>query len=141
MSPRMPRSPAGNDRTSVVVWTRRNRPLSARMRLSVVTATVTAPRARAGATRASHTASARPAAGARPTLSTRSADSPIPAGRHGIVGPNDLLHQLVAHHVRVVEVDEPDALHVLHDPERLDQAGCPGVGQVDLRDVPGHHGL
>ena len=38
------------------------------------------------------------------------------AGRRvGVVGLDDLLHQLVADDVRVVEVDEADALDVLHD--------------------------
>src|SRR5436190_24229596 len=128
MSPSIPFSSAGNDSTSVACRRRRKRLFKARTRASVVTATVTAPRARTGATVSSHTDSARPAAGGRPTMSMRSADSPIPAGRRGIVGPDDLLHQLVAHDVGVVEVDEPDAVHVLHDTQGLDQTRRLGIG-------------
>ena len=55
----------------------------------------------------------------------------------GAVGLDDPLHQLVAHHVALVEVHEGDALDLAEDAQRLDQAGRTAVRQVDLGDVAG----
>ena len=113
--------------------------LSARTRASGTRATVTAPRARAGATPASQRAEPGRAHAARVTTSTarrdgraasadRSAGGESPSAIRrgpfecGVVRLDDLLHQLVAHDVLVVEVDEADALDVLDDLQRLDQA-------------------
>src|SRR5687768_12953585 len=113
---------------------------------------VTPPRARAGATAWSHAArpGARTPAGS--TMSTsragRARVAPVD-GRSGrperrrtpeprllspsaialtrstaerVVSLHNRLHQLVTHDVAIIEVDEPDAVDVLDDPERLDQA-------------------
>src|SRR5262245_9695749 len=106
-------------------------------------ATVTLPRARTGAMRASQA----PRPGARTpretTVSMRSLDpgsriqdpgfgfslglrllslSAIRSGvRMAVVGLHDLLHQLVPHDILVVEIDEADSLDVPHDAKRVHQ--------------------
>src|SRR4030095_12564002 len=52
---------------------------------------------------------------------------------------DDLLHQLVAHDVLVVEPDERDALDVADDLHRFDQARRAAGGQIDLGNVAGNH--
>src|SRR4051812_24918435 len=101
------------------------------------------PRAVAGATRRSHAArpGARRPAGSRTSISRLLSPSIAAGTAERIVGLDDLLHQLVADDVAVVEVDEADAVDVLHDPQRLDQAGGLRIRQIDLRDVAGHHRL
>src|SRR5437867_1242349 len=131
------------------------------MRVSLTRAMVTSPRARAGATRRSHSASPRMRSG-RPrssTTTTRKEKADLPRrsapcvlAREGgsgaavsirelLVGLDDLLHELVAHNIPIVEVNERDALDVADDLHRLDQAGGATDRQVDLCDVPGNHGF
>src|SRR5688572_3195822 len=76
----------------------------------------------------------------RPDLLLR---APIPTARvrDGIVGLDDLLDEPVTHHVLVVEIDEADAVDVLHDPECFDEAGFARLRQIDLGDVAGDYGL
>src|SRR5262245_10487423 len=117
------------------------------MTRSGTTATVTEPVARAGTDFASQ--APRPVVGpprsARPRASvttTRSiSGGGFAAEAVGLVRLDDLLHERVPDDVALVEVDRPDALHVCHDLERLDEAGHPARRQVDLRDVAGDDGL
>src|SRR5262249_54187350 len=127
--PRDGASPDGNDSTSVAASFRRYRRFNTRLRASPTTATWTTPRARGGAARSSH--AARPgAAPARPrssATSTRSRGEPsgmraAVAVRERLVRLHDLLHQLVADDVAVVEVDERDAVDRADDLHRLDEA-------------------
>src|SRR4051812_17346992 len=127
------------------------------MRASLTSATLTAPRARDGATRRSHAARPGTATG-RPWWSTTDTDKDLPAVARailrrakvgsgmlgvrrgvGLVGLDDLLHQLVADDVAVVELDELDPFDAAADFHRLDQPGHPSGRQVDLRDVAGDH--
>ena len=48
---------------------------------------------------------------------------------------DDVLYQLVPHDVLLVEVDEPDPVHVLHDLQHFDKTRHAGVGEIDLSDV------
>src|SRR4029078_12837332 len=107
-------------------------------------AIVTSPPTRAGATRFSQ--AARPGARrARPraaTTLTCKADrfrppddmaAPGPravAGLEGFVRLDDVLHQLVAHDVTVVEVHEGDALDLREILQRLDERPPPARGQA-----------
>ena len=52
-----------------------------------------------------------------------------------IVGFDNVLHQLVADHVPLVEIDEFDALDVAQNLPHLNQAGDPFRRQIHLRDV------
>ncbi len=67
--------------------------------------------------------------------------TPFRAALVAVVGPDDLLHQGVAHHVHLGEVADLDALDPPKDVAGLHQAAHRAVGQVHLRDVPGDHGL
>src|SRR5215204_4935882 len=101
------------------------------MRRSVTRAMATSPRRRAGARRASQRATP-PSATARPRPSvTVTTKLLLPGSTVRFVRLDDLLHQLVPHHVLVVEPDECDALDVADDLHRLDQPGCAPGGQVD----------
>ena len=100
-----------------------------RTRASETSATTTVPRARLGAVACSQRAS--PGARRRLALTTSTVkrdDPPLSAaisgasGRERVVGLDDLLYQLVADDVGVIEVDEADAFDVLHDAQRFDQA-------------------
>src|SRR5947209_8485765 len=108
------------------------------MRASVTTATLRTPRAPGGATRRSHAASpgmltARP----RPSQTvTSSRWSPSGIARAAVrvrlVGLHDLLHQLVADDVAVVEIDERDAFDRPDDFHGLDEARRAPRRQIDL---------
>src|ERR1700704_2961259 len=110
------------------------------MRASPTSATLTTPLARAGATRRSQAArpaaaSGRPCSSVTDTVNSLPADAraifrrakagsgsgiPRAAGvRELFVGLDDLLHELVAHDVAIVEVDERDALDGADDFHRL----------------------
>src|SRR3954470_13540626 len=106
--------------TSVGSLTPRKRRLSCWISRSLTKATPIVPRARAGATRRSH--AARPGARTRrprPSLTrTRSGGT---AGER-FVRFDNLLDELVADDVAVVEVDERDALDVADDLHRFDQS-------------------
>src|SRR5262245_29955973 len=99
---------------------------SARIRASLMSTTVTTPRARAGATRRSHAASP----GAR-TARPRSSDTVTAnlgslgavAVRKRFVRFDNLLDELVAHDVALVEVRERDSVDGADDLHRFDQAG------------------
>src|SRR5262245_35861722 len=122
MSPRYPLVSAGNDSTSVGAFFPRNRRLSARTRASDAIATVTPPRARAGAIAASHAASRGARRAVDETTSTCSRSAILAAaGGVRVVRLYDLLHELVPYHVAIVEVDEPDAVDVPDDLQRLDE--------------------
>src|SRR5918994_3553449 len=145
-------SRAGNERTSVTRSMPRYWRFRVRTRRSLTSAMVTAPRARAGETRASQAASAGARTG-RPSSSTtltrrrgrgsEPSDGMVASGparadaalTERLVGLDDLLHQAMAHDIFVVEMDERDALDLGDDLERLDQAGRPRVRQIDLRHV------
>src|ERR687898_3590188 len=100
-------------------------------------AMATAPRRRAGARRASQRASP-PSATARPRPSVTVTTRLLLSGSTvRFVRLDDLLHQLVPHHVLVVEPDERNALDVADDLHRFDQARGPARGEIDLRDVSG----
>src|SRR5690348_8331691 len=104
MSPRNGDSSEGNDRTSVAVSFLRKRRLRPRTWASETIATVTAPRARAGATAWSQDASPGARTDAGETRSTCRRNRPPASAmralvREGVVGLDDLLHQLVAHDV------------------------------------------
>src|SRR5688500_16518231 len=118
------------------------------MRRSGTTATETTPRARAGAIRWSQRPSpgARTAGGStRSTISRRRNLRRLIFGgarrRVGVIGLDDLLHQLVPDDVLVVEVDDADAVDFADDLERLDQPRQLRVRQIDLRDIAGHDSL
>src|ERR1700691_1703826 len=57
------------------------------------------------------------------------------------VGLDNLLHQVVANDVALVELDEGDAFDASANIQRFDQSRFSPRGQVDLRDVSGDHGL
>src|SRR5262249_52083336 len=61
--------------------------------------------------------------------------------RRALVSRDDLLHEAMAHHVALGELDEPDALDAAQDLARLDQTRSLACRQIDLRDVAGDHGL
>src|SRR6202043_2082978 len=112
-------------------------------------ATLTTPRARRGASRASQRVipgadSRLPSPFATSTRSLRprwaSAMMAV-AVRERLVRPDDLLDQLVTNHVPLVEVHERDALDPADHLHRLDQARRPARRQVDLRHVSGDDGL
>src|SRR5712671_1327239 len=130
------------------------------MRASLTTATFTVPLARAGATRRSQAASP----GGRSSLPRSSVTDTVkglpakaraafwrakagPSGmldvaaRERLVRLDDLLHQLVAHDVAIVEMDERDAVDRADDLHRLDEPRGAPLGQVDLRDIAGDHGF
>src|SRR5215212_545704 len=127
---------------------------SVRTRRSLTIASVTAPRARAGATPASQAASDGTRTG-RPLSSTtltrrrgpgwEPAADMVPSGSAGgdaalterLVRFDDLLDEAMAHHVLVVEVNERDALDLRDNLERLDEPRRARARQVDLRDVAG----
>src|SRR2546426_5540566 len=85
---------------------------------------------------------------ARPLVAGRSAGRSPEAGGSlrgvplfkAIVRPDDARHELVADNVAIVEVDHRDALDIAEDLARKHQAAL-FPGEVDLRDVPGDHGL
>src|SRR3954447_6571825 len=117
------------------------------MRPSLTSAIPTVPRARRGATRRSQAASPGALAG-RPdasdtTTRSRVSGSGIPAGevRVRLVRLDDLLHQLVADDVAIIEVDERDAVDRADDFHRLDEPAGAAGWQIDLRDVAGDHRL
>ena len=140
---------AGNDSTSVARSTPRQVAVQrAACGASLTNAIVTSPRARAGATGASHARAPAPerrAPRSRRDRSTRQAAVAVcersglrawglrrsgavsgprrspPAVNCG-VGQDDPLHQLVPDDVPLVEMDERDALDVPHDVQRFDQA-------------------
>src|SRR5687767_10109270 len=131
-SPRYPRSSAGNESTSVSVSFLRYFRLRVRTRASGTMATVTLPRARAGATRRSQGASPSARTPLVPTTSTSSLGPPglrllapdpfrgllsLSAIRMRVVRLHDHLHQFVADDVLVVEVHERDPVDVLDDPD------------------------
>src|SRR5688500_1031665 len=97
------------------------------MRRSGTTAMATPPRARAGAIRSSQAASPgarRPGGTTMSTDNRRDLRGLIFGGarrRVGVIGLDDLLHQLVTDDVLVVEMDDADAVYLADDFERLDQ--------------------
>src|SRR5689334_6302429 len=101
-------SDGGKLSTSVGVFFPRNSRLSFWISRSDTSAMFTVPRARAGATRRSH--AARPgAATRRPRASLTSTRSAV-AGRERFVRFDNLLDELVADNVAVVEADERNPL-------------------------------
>src|SRR6478672_9858740 len=138
ISPRNPRSPEGKDSTSVTRSLPRNWRLSARIRRSEMIAMLRSPFAAAGATFAIQAPSPRVAgltASGVATL-TRSRAAAI-----CVVCLDDRLHEFVADHVALIEVDERDAVDLADDFHRLDQARDARAGQIDLRDIAGDDGL
>src|SRR6478672_12645205 len=138
ISPRNPRSPEGKDSTSVTRSLPRNWRLSARIRRSEMIAMLRSPFAAAGATFAIQAPSPRVAgltASGVATL-TRSRAAAI-----CVVCLDDRLHEFVADHVALVEVNERDAFDLADDFHRLHQTRYPRAGQIDLRDVARHHRL
>jgi len=96
--------------------------LSARIRASLTSAIATSPAARRGATRASH-ADRPPSRTARPVPSLTDTRKRLLSGSTvGLVSLDDLLHELMAHDVAFVEVDELDSLDAANDLHRLDQS-------------------
>src|SRR5687768_7530301 len=123
-SPSWPGSSAGNDRTSVGRSFRLNCRFNAWIRRSGTSATVTAPRARGGATASSQRASpgARTFGGVTTSTTRRwrlGIGIPGARTRIGVVRLDDLLHQLVPHHVLLVEEDDADAFDVLDHLQRF----------------------
>src|SRR6266704_2075992 len=57
------------------------------------------------------------------------------------VSADDLLHQVVPHHVLLSEVHYADPVDFAADFQRLYQPGFLSLRQVDLCDVPGDHCL
>src|SRR5438552_3026251 len=117
------RANAGKLRTSVVRSTRRYRRFSARTRASLRSATLTRPCTRGGAIRSNQRdklvmRSRRP----RPSVTTTSRACAA-AVRERFIRLDDLLHELVAHHVPVVEVDKRDTFDRTHHLHRLHQTG------------------
>ena len=135
----------GKARTSVAMSNPRNSRLSVWMSRSLTSAMLTrAARARAGADAPQPRREAWRARTLRRPRRVDSARRVAAASRHGIarsparegfVRFDDLLHELVAHDVALVEMHERDALDVADDPHRLDQAGRAAGRQIDLRDV------
>jgi hypothetical protein len=58
-----------------------------------------------------------------------------------LIGPDNLLHEIVPDDVAFIEIDERNPFNPADDFKRLDQAGTPPGGQVNLRDVSGNDGL
>ena len=56
-----------------------------------------------------------------------------------VVGTNDALHQLMAHHIGVVEIRKGQALDILEDIRGFQQTAAPRIGQINLGDVAGDH--
>src|SRR5664280_303573 len=52
-----------------------------------------------------------------------------------VVRPDDSLYQVMACHVSLIEVAEPDPFHVAQDLDRLHHSTAAGVRQIDLGDV------
>src|SRR5262245_12450863 len=109
-----------------------------------MTATLTLPRAAAGATDVSHRASPGARAPAGTITSTLKLRWNFLRGlifrarrRIGVIGFDDLLHQLVPDDILVVEVDDADAVNLLDYLERLNETGEFRIRQIDLRDVAG----
>jgi hypothetical protein len=97
---------AGNDSTSVGAFCARYSRFNARMRASLTSATLTSPAARGGATVASQRARP-PSRTDRPAPSdTETCRRLLSGSTVGLVGLDDLLHELMPHDVAVVEVDE-----------------------------------
>src|SRR5487761_1519448 len=65
---------------------------------------------------------------------------PLPAGV-ALVGTHHPLHQLVPHHISLLEITEVDSVDILQDFNRFHQARLARVWQIDLRDVSGNDGL
>src|SRR5688572_32221950 len=109
-SPRNPRVPAGNDSTSVTLSLPRNWRLRARMRVSDTSATQRSPFADAGANLVSQGPRPRIAAACSAEALLREGESGHAtltrrrAAAIGVVGLHDGLHELVTHHVALVEV-------------------------------------
>src|ERR1051325_2233736 len=110
------RLPAGKLKTSVVASLRRYFLFNARICASETSAIESAPRARRGATRRSQAAS--PGARTRRPLASVIVTARAAAIRELLVRLDDLLHELVAHDVALVEVDEGDAVDGVDDLHR-----------------------
>src|SRR5664280_2817677 len=52
-----------------------------------------------------------------------------------VVRPDDSLHQVMAHHVSLIEVAEPDPFHVAHDLDCLHHSAPACIRQIDLGNV------
>ena len=57
------------------------------------------------------------------------------------VSVDDALHQMVPHHIALIEVHKRNPIHVAQNIRRFHQPAAPRVGQIDLGDVAGHHAL
>src|ERR1044071_5389111 len=101
------------------------------MRRSETIAMLRSPRAFAGAIFVNQGASPRVDVASPSGLATLTRSRA--AAAIGVVGLHDRLHEFVTHHVAFVEVDEPDAVDLADDVDRLHQAGS-AAGQIDLRD-------
>ena len=103
------------------VFLRRYLRLRARMRASLTSATLTSPAARDGATVASQRARP-PSRTARPVPSLTTTRTRLLSGSTvGLVGLDDLLHELMTDDVAVVEVDKCDAVDAADDLHGFDE--------------------
>src|SRR5687768_12428236 len=112
------------------------------MRASATRAIASSPRAARGAVRASQRARPPSRTGwPRPSLTVTRRPLLPGSTAVGVVSLHDLLHELMADDILLVEPDELDALDVADDLHGFDQARGAARGQVDLRDVAGDHRL
>src|ERR1019366_7563391 len=58
-----------------------------------------------------------------------------------LIGFDNLLHEIMPDDIAFIKIDERDPFNPAHNFERLDQAGTPPGGQVNLRDISGNDGL
>src|SRR5829696_3333343 len=100
------------------------------MRVSLTSATAISPRVCAGATAASHRARP-PSRTARPRPSVTATMARLLSGSTvRFVRLDDLLHQLMAYDVLLVEVDERDAVDVADHLHGFDQPGRAARGEI-----------
>src|SRR5208337_3408825 len=56
-----------------------------------------------------------------------------------VVGANDALHQVMTHHIALVEMHEGESVYALQNLDGFDQTAAARRRQVDLRNVAGDH--
>src|SRR5437016_2527946 len=57
------------------------------------------------------------------------------------VSVDDALHQMVPHHIALIEVHKRNPIHVAQNIRRFHQPAAPRVGQIELSDSAGHPSL
>ena len=58
-----------------------------------------------------------------------------------VVSADNALHQVMPHHVGLVEVDKRQTLHALQYIDRFEKPAAAGAGEIDLRNVSSNHRL